>query len=71
MPNPPQQRTYLDTKQAGLHLRVSPRTLEKWRLVGGGPVYRKIAERLVRYAIEDLEDFAGDRRNSTSDPGRR
>ncbi len=62
--------SYLTTQQAAVFLGVSARTLEKWRLLGRGPAYRKLGGRLVRYAIDDLEEFAGDRRRSTSDPGR-
>ncbi len=64
------QDLLVTTKKAADLLGVSPRSLEKWRLIGCGPAYRKLAGRLVRYALTDLDDFAGDRRNSTSDPGR-
>lgn len=63
------ERALFTTAEAAHFLGVSPRSLEKWRLVGGGPVYRKLAGRLVRYALDDLETFAGDRRRSTSDGG--
>lgn len=72
-PNPlsaADQDLLITTKQAADLLGVSPRSLEKWRLIGCGPAYRKLAGRLVRYALADLDDFAGDRRISTSDPGR-
>ena len=50
-------------------LAMSVKTLRKWRLFGGGPVFRKIGT-CVRYRVDDLEEFieAG-RRVSTSDPG--
>lgn len=61
---------YLRTPDAAVHLGLSPRTLEKHRCYGTGPVYRKLGGRIV-YRIEDLEAWAekGTRR-STSDPGR-
>ena len=62
--------SFLTTRQAADFLGVSPRSLEKWRLMGRGPAYRKFAGRLVRYEVGDLDEFAGDRRRSTSDPGR-
>jgi hypothetical protein len=58
------------TPDAALHLGLSPRTLEKHRCFGTGPVFRKLGGRIV-YALVDLEAWAeiGTRR-STSDPGR-
>ncbi|ATW02098.1 transcriptional regulator [Sphingorhabdus sp. YGSMI21] len=53
-----------------MHLGLSPRTLEKHRCYGTGPVFRKLGGRIV-YALSDLEAWAdlGTRR-STSDPGK-
>ena len=48
----------LTTVQAAEWLGTSRRTLEDWRLRGGGPVFRKLGRRLVRYAPADLEAFA-------------
>ena len=48
-------------------LGVSVRTIQHWRLVGGGPVFIKVG-RCVRYAEEDLTEFMnGQRRRSTSE----
>jgi hypothetical protein len=47
----------LTTAQAALYLGLSPRTLELWRLRGGGPVFRKLGRRTVRYSAIDLLDF--------------
>ena len=60
---------YLRTQEAARTLGLSPRTLEKHRTYGTGPVYRKLGGRIV-YAPEDLRIWA-DRglRRSTSDPG--
>jgi predicted DNA-binding transcriptional regulator AlpA len=60
---------YLKTPEAAAHLGLSPRTLEKHRCYGTGPVFRKLGGRIV-YAIDDLDAWAaiGSRR-STSDPG--
>ena len=46
----------LTTKEAGRHLGISHRTLEHWRLVGGGPRFMKLGRR-VRYPISELEAF--------------
>lgn len=50
----------LTTGQAATYLGTSPRTLEDWRLRGGGPVYRKVGRRLVRYRVDDLARFVED-----------
>lgn len=47
----------LSTAEAGRLLGVSPRTLEDWRLRGGGPLFRKLGRRLVRYLSSDLLAF--------------
>jgi hypothetical protein len=60
---------YLRTPDAALVLGLSPRTLEKHRCFGTGPVYHKLGGRVV-YLVDDLHEWA-DRgtRQSTSDPG--
>lgn len=58
---------YLSCVEAGALLRVSPRTLEKMRVVGGGPRFRKFGRRVL-YAASDLESWANARTcASTSD----
>ena len=60
---------YLRTPEAATHLGLSPRTLEKHRCYGTGPVYRRLGGRVV-YAIDDLEAWATrGTRTSTSDAG--
>lgn len=62
-------REFLTTDEAGSFLRLSPRTLEKQRVVGGGPRFRKFGARVV-YAVEDLRHWANSRSyEMTSDPG--
>ena len=62
-------RRFLTTAQASSHLSISRRTLERWRVDGGGPPYIKLGQ-LVRYSVEDLNSWTSDaRRISTSDPG--
>jgi len=48
---------YLTSEEAAALLRLSPRTLEKHRVIGGGPRFRKFCGR-VFYAIQDLEAWA-------------
>ena len=47
---------YLDTTEAAAYLRMSIRTLERFRLVGGGPRYAK-AGRKVLYRRDWLDDW--------------
>lgn len=59
---------YLRTPEAGRLLGLSGRTLEKHRVYGTGPAYRKIGGRVV-YAVEDLQAWADQGRQfSTSEP---
>jgi hypothetical protein len=60
---------YLRTPEAARWLGISGRTLEKHRIYGTGPVYRKIGGRVV-YRVDDLQCWADKGlRTSTSDPG--
>jgi len=59
---------YLTNDEAAAYLRLSPRTLEKQRVIGGGPRFRKFGRR-VMYAVADLDAWAADRSfETTSDP---
>jgi excisionase family DNA binding protein len=58
---------FLSTAQAAFYVGLSRRTLEKMRVVGGGPAYRKHG-RYVRYHINDLDAWSmGRAKKSTSD----
>ena len=60
---------FLRTPEAARFLGLSGRTLEKHRVFGTGPCYRKIGGRVV-YALDDLKTWADQGlRTSTSDPG--
>jgi excisionase family DNA binding protein len=57
----------LTTEEASRLLSVSPRTLERLRLSGGGPAFYKCG-RLVRYRQDDLDSWiASHQRHSTSE----
>ncbi|SFN99517.1 Helix-turn-helix domain-containing protein [Variovorax sp. PDC80] len=59
---------YLTNDEAAAFLRLSPRTLEKQRVIGGGPRFRKFGRR-VMYALSDLEAWADARSfEATCDP---
>jgi hypothetical protein len=62
------RRLFLNNEEAARFLNLSPRTLEKHRVIGDGPRFRKLGRRIV-YAIGDLEGWADARAcESTSDP---
>lgn len=62
------QPRYLTNDEAAAFLRLSPRTLEKLRVIGGGPRFRKFGRR-VMYALADLETWANERSfETTFDP---
>ena len=48
---------YLHTKEAATILCLSPRTLERWRIEGKGPTYRKFGKR-VTYSEKSLLEWA-------------
>ena len=60
---------YLSTRQAAEYLELSTRTLDRYRVSGGGPVFHRFGGR-VRYLRADLDAWAATRRRaSTSDDG--
>jgi len=56
----PLPKKILSTSEAASFLRVSSRTLEKWRTYGGGPQFSRLGTRVV-YSAEHLEAFAAAR----------
>jgi hypothetical protein len=59
----------IDEKEAAALLHVSVKSLQVWRVRGGGPRFVKLG-RCVRYAMADLDTFVQEAlRRSTSDPG--
>lgn len=41
--------------QAAAYLAVAPRTLEHWRLKGGGPKFVRMSGRAIRYRKADID----------------
>jgi hypothetical protein len=59
----------INQKQAAEHMGLPERSLENFRLRGGGPPYFKIGARVV-YDTAELDSWlAARRRTSTSDRG--
>lgn len=63
--SPATGRRFLHTIPAADYLGLSPWTLEKLRILGGGPVYHKLGRRVV-YAIEDIDQWAAARRRTST-----
>ena len=60
-------RRRLRTRGAADYTGLAPRTLEKFRVVGGGPRYLKLGKAVV-YDVTDLDEWmAAHRRTSTSE----
>lgn len=51
---------FLLQNEAAQLLRISERTLERWRVEGSGPQFRRFGRRVV-YARGDLHDWANTR----------
>lgn len=49
----------LTPKEAAAFLKMSEKTLEKWRSNGTGPKFRKLGHRTVRYQQSDLSNWPG------------
>ncbi|MBZ9763335.1 helix-turn-helix domain-containing protein [Mesorhizobium sp. CA8] len=62
---------FLNTAQAAFYIGLSQRTLEKMRIKGAGPKFRKHG-RYVRYHIDELDEWSKGRQNETgsTDGGR-
>ena len=56
---------FLDTSAAAAWLGLSPRTLEGYRVRGGGPAFHRFGNR-VRYRRSDLDAWAAKRRATTT-----
>ena len=60
---------YLRTPDAAAYLGVGKSTLERARIDGTGPTFRRLGSKIVVYSIADLEGWASEQiHNSTSEP---
>ena len=56
---------YMNTREAAAFLGLSPRTLDRYRVIGAGPKFHKFGNR-VRYLRFDVEAWAAERRYSST-----
>jgi len=65
---PDTQETLLTEQQAATLLNVNPRTLQKWRVQGGGPRFVRMSRRCIRYWPKDIREWVQNRiKSSTSE----
>lgn len=63
------QTSLMNQGEAATYLGLSARTLENWRLKGGGPAFVRMSHRCVRYRLEALNLWLQSREvTSTSAP---
>lgn len=60
--------SYLNTREAAAHVRLSTATLERLRVKGDGPTYINPVPDRVVYTVDDLDAWMNSRRcKSTSE----
>lgn len=52
-------RSLLTINETAQVLRVSRRTVDRWRSVGEGPAHVRMGERRIMYRVADVLAFAG------------
>jgi predicted DNA-binding transcriptional regulator AlpA len=50
-----QSPQYIDERALSRMIGIAVRTLQRWRLTGRGPRYRRIGGDAVRYSVADVE----------------
>lgn len=60
---------FLNTAQAAHYLRMSPKALERLRVIGGGPIYRKHGGHVV-YKLSDLDEWSEQQSRKKTDRDR-
>ena len=55
----------MNETEAASRLGVAPKTLERWRSTGAGPLFVRIGSRHVRYTVEDIEAWIASRRRAS------
>ena len=60
----------VDEDELSNRLGLSPRTLQGWRVDGSGPPYIRISQGCIRYDVDQVNNWLGDRTHcSTSEYG--
>jgi hypothetical protein len=61
--------TLLTQREAALHLRLSERTLERWRVAGIGPRFIRLPRRTIRYPRQHLDAYLASRVRAATSEG--
>lgn len=62
-------KKYLRTADAAEYLGVGKSTLERARVEGTGPTFRRLGSKTVAYSVDDLDAWASQQiHRSTSEP---
>ena len=48
---------FLNESSAAKYLGISVKSLQRWRFERRGPAYGKVGGKIVRYSIDDLNQF--------------
>ena len=51
------ESAFLSEQQAAQYLRVSVKSLQRWRFDHKGPAYAKLTNKLIRYHQADLDEW--------------
>ena len=51
---------YLRTPEAARYLSVGQSTLERMRIAGTGPRFRRLGTKIIAYAVSDLDAWANE-----------
>jgi hypothetical protein len=56
-----QAQIYLTEQEFSSRYHIAPRTLQRWRVTGDGPVFCRLGLRRVAYRLTDIENWAAAR----------
>jgi len=49
--------TYFTTEEVAEYFKIGVSTVEQLRIKGGGPPYRRLGKKTIRYHIDDLKEY--------------
>ena len=51
-----EKEEYFNTKEVAKYMKISPRTIERWRTEGQGPEYHKVGRKVI-YNVSDINAY--------------
>jgi Helix-turn-helix domain len=55
---------HLNQRELAERLNISPRTLERWRWIGEGPLFLKLGGGRIVYRVQDIERYEAEQLRS-------